>query len=157
VGDEDVGRLDVAVDDARVVERLQGVERLLGDVERLGHRGLAAEALPELLERLALEELHDEERLFLLGDVVVEDGDAARVIDLVGDVPFLEEAVADAVVPRELGVEDLERDPRSIAVGGREDRRHAADAEERLEAVLVLDRLPEARLGARLLVLGSER
>ncbi len=93
-GDEDVGRLDVAVDDALVVEALERVAELGGDPQRLVGGDLAVLALPELLGGLAFEQLHHQEGLARLGDAVVVDGDAAAVVDLVGDVPLLEEAVA---------------------------------------------------------------
>ncbi len=60
-----VGRLDVAVDDARLVRELQRVEQLAHDAHRL----LKLEALvgvEEVLELLALDELHDD-----VGDVAL--------------------------------------------------------------------------------------
>jgi hypothetical protein len=64
------------------------VERLIEDPERLEHVELAAVPLHPLLDRVAREELHHEERSPLVGHVVVEDRHGARVIDLVGDVPL---------------------------------------------------------------------
>jgi hypothetical protein len=150
--DEDVRGLEIAVDDALRVEARQRLEDVGGDAERLDRRHLSVLPLPELLHRLALEQLHDEERLVLLGDVVVLDGDAPGVVDPVGDVAFAEEAIADAGVARELGVQDLERGARAVPVRRRVDARHAADAEQRVEAPLGVDGHPDAGARARLLV-----
>ena len=54
-----VGRLQVAVDHALLVEVLQAEQRLVDEADRLGRRQLAA-PLQHLLERLAVEVLHDE-------------------------------------------------------------------------------------------------
>ncbi len=133
---EDVRGLDVAVDDADLVERLQRVERLARDVERIGHGHLSAHAFPHLLERLAFEELHDEKRLFLIRDVVVEDRNAPRMIDAVRYVAFAEESIANTDVAREFRMEDLQRDTRAVAVGGAKHGRHTADAQHRVESIL---------------------
>ena len=78
-GDGDVVRLQVAVDDVVGMGRADRREELLGDVERLvdGH---AALVLEDRAERLALDELHDdEERLVVLVEVV--DAHDARVVE----------------------------------------------------------------------------
>ena len=81
--------------------------------------------------------------------VVVDDADHGGVADLVGDVPLAKEARTDAVHARELGVEDLERDPVTVAMCRRVDGRHSADAEERVEPVLGVYRRADARLQPR--------
>ena len=48
-------------------------------------------ALPGFADGLALEQLHDEERLAVLGHVVVEDAHARGVPDLVRDVALAQE------------------------------------------------------------------
>ena len=97
----------------------------------------------------ALEQLHHEERDAVVGDVVVDDGDDARVLDRVGDVPLAEEALPQALAQAELRVEHLDRELRAVAVRGRVDRGHAADAEHVVDVVLVPDRRPDALSDAR--------
>ena len=60
VGHEDVGRLDVAVHDEARVRALQAFGHLHGDVEDARRLALSAREPP--LHRLALEQLHDDER-----------------------------------------------------------------------------------------------
>ncbi len=93
----------------------------------------------------------------MIGDVFVVDGDAPAVLDPVGDVALPDEALPDADVARELRVEDLQRLARAVAMRGRVDRRHAADAEQRIEAPLVVDRRPYARARTSFLVPSAER
>ena len=63
LGDEDVPGLDVAMDDADLVTLREEVEHGLEDPQRLLERDLAAGPMAELVERPALEQVHDEERL----------------------------------------------------------------------------------------------
>ena len=91
---------------------------------------------PDLVDGRAVEELHDEERGAVLGDVVVDDGDRAGVHHRVRDVPLAEEARAHRLSRREVGVEHLDREHLAIAVLRHVDGRHAADAEDALERVL---------------------
>ena len=150
--EEQVRGLDVAVDDARQVVRVQDVERLRSEVERLGYRHLAATLLPELLERVALEQFHDEERLVTLRDVVVEHGDASGMLRLVRDVALAQEAIPDPYIASELGVEELERDAGAVAVGRGVHGGHTADAQQGFELVFPVDRRADARLRAGLFV-----
>ena len=146
--EEDVRGLQVAVDDADGVARREAIEHGVGDPEHLRDRHHAPGALPRLADGLPLEELHHEERLPLLGDVVVQHAHAGRVADLVRDVRFAEEAVAHDAVARELRVEDLERRPLPVPVRRRVHRGHPADAEKRVQVPLAPDGRPDARLGA---------
>ena len=56
--DQDVGRLDVAMDDAELVGVVQGVEDMTRPLEHLGRVDGAA-AFQAALQRLALDELGD--------------------------------------------------------------------------------------------------
>ncbi|MFT3769709.1 MAG: hypothetical protein QM820_30090 [Minicystis sp.] len=76
----DVGRLDVAVDDADVVERGEAAGDLRGDVERLGD-GEAPALLPAR-EVLAFEPLDDEARPPSPVDAVGDVADDVRIVDL---------------------------------------------------------------------------
>ena len=90
--EQDVLRLDVAVDDAALVRVLERFGRLAGDAERVVQRELllAVEPVPE---RLALDERHDvvEQPLGLARVVEAED---VGVLEGGGDADFAEEAVA---------------------------------------------------------------
>jgi hypothetical protein len=124
------------VDDLLFVEGRQRLENRRRDAHRLGHRDLALMTFPQLLQRFALEQLHHQEGLAVVGHVIVENGHPSRVVHLVGDVALAQEAAADGVFARELGVQDLQRHPRAVAMGGGIDRRHPSDAQQRVEAVL---------------------
>jgi hypothetical protein len=130
VGDEDVLRLDVAMDDAFAVRGRQYREHLIGDAERLVQRQLA-DASDDLLDRLALEELHDQVRARVLRVALPEHRDRALVIDRVGDMGLAQEALGYALSPRKLRVQNLERggligQPVDALVDGR----HAAHSQE---------------------------
>ena len=78
LGDKHIGRLDVAMDDAFRMRRVQSVSNLSGEVEQFaGLEGAAGDALSE---RLAFEQFHRNEGLVLeLVDVVY--GADARMIE----------------------------------------------------------------------------
>src|SRR5690606_36773284 len=79
--DEDVGRLEVAVNDARLVGRSEPTGDRRDDLEGVGG-GEGARAIEAMLEALTLDELHGEEELPL----VLVDVMGARHVD-VGDPP----------------------------------------------------------------------
>ena len=97
-------------------------------------------ALPALLDGLPFEQLHHEERRAVVGDVVVEDADRAVVLDGVRRVALAQEARPDLLVVAELRVQHLHRDALAVAVGGGVHGGHPADAEERFEGPLVLQK-----------------
>ena len=114
-GDQDVGGLDVAVDDAlavRVVQRVADLAMMM--VERL--RGVEAGAVDDLVEIGALDELHDEvEVAFARGLAEVVDGDDARVAELGEGAGFALEAVGECRVGADLGGRSLMATGRSSA------------------------------------------
>ena len=116
VRDEEVVRLDVAMNDPLVVRGREHVEELLTDLEHVGQRKRAALPDAPRLEELALEQLHHEIGVALVRRVVVEDADDTRMIDLVRRVAFLQEATARVGVARELRVEDLDRGAASVVL-----------------------------------------
>ena len=90
-GDEDVRRLDVAVEDARRVRRVQRVDDLERDADRVCLRHGRAGDHP--VERAALEVLHRDERAAVrLADVV--DRADAGMVQRRGRFRFAVEAIA---------------------------------------------------------------
>ena len=91
LNEEDVGRLDVAVDDAAGVRGDERVSDLGGDVEDFfGGHGAGEDAGAE---RFALEQLHDEVGVaVLLADI--EDGAYVGVVEAGGGTGFLEKTLA---------------------------------------------------------------
>jgi hypothetical protein len=109
-GEEDVGRLEVAMDDAELVRLAKGPADLRCDAAgaHLVHDAAFAE---RQVERLAFQILHRHEVDVVVGLAVVEDRDGVRVRDLRRDARLTEEAAVElgigvAVV---VGIEDLDR------------------------------------------------
>ena len=103
---EDVGGLDVAVEDALVMGVLQGIADLLDDLDRLagGERGVA----DEFLEVGAVHELHEEvEQVIPLAEV--EDGDDVGMLEPCQGLRFTLEAQGEVGVMLRGAGEDLER------------------------------------------------
>jgi hypothetical protein len=77
IGDEDVGGLDVTVDDAALVG---GVERI-GDLDAVFHQGREFDRLSAdlLIQRLAFEQLHGHELLAVVVADLVNGADVAMV------------------------------------------------------------------------------
>src|SRR5690606_17881210 len=89
--EEEVRRLDVAMDDVLRVGDLEHREELIAEIERLPHVEAAARADTTLLERLAVEVLEDEVRTPLLGRSVIEHLHGARVIENVSELTLANE------------------------------------------------------------------
>ena len=127
--DEDVRRLDVAVDDAAVVRGLDGAGGLGGEA-----RGLARGQDPLLAqdrgEVLALDELHDDVRARRVV-AEVEHGDDVRVVERRGGLCLVAEAGEEVGVLAVLGPQELDRDVAlELGVAGAVDRGHAALPEQ---------------------------
>ena len=150
VREEEVRRLDVAVDDALLVGGGEDVERLLGVAQHLAD-GELADALGAVAERLADEQLHHQEGRAVLGHVDVADLHGARVTEAVDRLRLALEAQADLLRLGRLAVEDLERVPPPDAVDADVHGRHAADAEEAHQRPLVADQGARRAAGSRLL------
>ena len=140
LGDHQVGRLQIAVDDAhavRVRERGEALHHQVGGA--LGRE--RTEALDHVLERLAADELHHHQPLPVVLEQLEDGGDAGMIEARDGD-GFGAEAPGDFRIVQ-LGVEDLDRD---IAVEGvvegAKDRAHAAPPHPIKHAVLA-DVLPD--------------
>ena len=147
LGEKDVPRLDVAVHDSIRMRHVEDVEELPGDAERLGEGEPTSHAGKAARERLALEQLHDEVRRPVLGDVVIENVDRARMADLVGDVPLAQETPPHLGVGGGGRVQHLDGGVATVAVGRLVDARRAAHVDEALDAPLAVQRLAQALLG----------
>ena len=98
--EEDVRGLDVAMDDRLRVRGGEHVEELVTDGENDPRRQTAPGALPEAIDGVTFEQLHDEEGRAVFGHVIVEDGDRAGVLHGVGDVPLAQKTGRDARADR---------------------------------------------------------
>ena len=155
--EEDVLRLQVAVDDTVLMRRGEDVEHRVHDLEQLALAELRR-AGGSLLERLPFEQLHHEVGGALgrsaLDDVVVQHLDDAAVRDAVRRVALAQEPLADLGDARELGVEKLHRGARAVAVAGGVDRAHPAGAEEVLERPFLVEDGSHTLLGPRIHAVG---
>jgi hypothetical protein len=124
---EDVRRLDVPVDDALRVCRLERVGHLGGHVHEL--RGVESPASDQVRQRLALEQLHHDEVLpLVLVDGV--DGADVRVVEGGGRPRLALEALERLRVAPEIGRQELQRDPATqLRVLRLVDHAHAPAAE----------------------------
>src|SRR5262249_48707980 len=143
----DVLRLEVPMDDPHLMNGVEDIHELVGDVEHLDERDLTAAVLSKCLERVPLEEIHHEEDAAVVGDTVVEHPDNAAMFHRVGEIPLSEEALTDALVGAERGVQDLERSTSTVAMRHGIDRRHRSGAEEGVDAPLVGDHAPNTPFG----------
>ena len=158
--EEQVLGLQVAVHHPALVGGLEHAQHLLGDLEELALTD-GALALEPVLQRLALEQLHDQVRRPLVraarDDVVVQHLDHARMLDLVGRVPLPPEALEHLLVPRQLGVKHLDGGARAVAVASGIHGSHAAHAEQSLEGPLVVEDFAHTgqRFGVRFVAQGA--
>jgi hypothetical protein len=112
-GDEDVLRLEVAVDDPGGVDGLEAGGDLDRDLaeQRFGHGAEIAQQPPE---RAPLHELHHQEvgGLAVGSDLAdVEGANDVLVIDPLADLRLLDEAPQESGLGEQVGVHDLERHP----------------------------------------------
>ena len=131
---QDVGGLDVAVDEAALVRDAQPARDLRDDVGRPSQRQRAL--LPDQRLQVGAGDVshRDVEEAVLLARVV--DRDDVRVVDRRRETRLAHEPLAKGVVLRELGAQHLERDlvPEAHVVGP-EDDAHAAAPEHSLDAI----------------------
>ncbi|WXB11800.1 hypothetical protein LZC94_28565 [Pendulispora albinea] len=93
-GEEEIVRLDVPVHDPFVVrtrEHVEHVEHQNGNFDE-GHSFVGT--LPAGAKCLSLEQRHDQKRAFVLIEIIVQDGDRARVPYAIGDVGLAPEKAA---------------------------------------------------------------
>jgi hypothetical protein len=131
---QDVLRLDVAVDHAVLVGVFEGAGRFAGDLHGVVQRQLALAAEP-VAQRLALDVGHGEPELS--GSLArVEHGQDVGVLQPGGKVDLAEEPLRPEA-RGQLGVKHLERDGAAVLEVLRQpDRSHATAAELALERVL---------------------
>ncbi len=141
----DVGRLDVAMDDAARRGRLEGAGDLKAPAAGVAPGHLAA-MLDLLLQARSLDQLHGEEELPLV-EAEAAHADDVGVADLLGQLGLALEAGEELLVARRLLIEDLER--HRAAVLGRRlvDRRRRTFAQLAAQPVLAEHAL--ARLGGQ--------
>ncbi len=136
--EEDVRRLEIAMDDAAGVQRLECAKHAQRGLQRLAQGDSAT--LDPAGQRLALQQLHDHEELAVLFGQLVDLADI-RMADLCGDPrlpkqPFLQGRMAVH------GAEALDGDQTvEPVVPGLEHHAHAAFAELTGQAVLANGRL----------------
>ena len=104
--EQDILRLDVAVDDAAMVGVMQGAGDGPGDVQAFVERQAGADVV---LQGLAGQILHGQVVGALVGGDVI-DGDDVRVAELGDDPTFVQEALGEFIVRGEDGLNDLQRD-----------------------------------------------
>ena len=127
LGQHDVARLQIAVDDARIVRDRQTVGDLAGDLDHA--RGLQPLPLDRAVERLPGDELHDDERPAVqVADVV--DGDDVRVVEQGRQPRLARQALGRDAVRRQLVGDELDGDePAQARIARLIDLSHAAGSE----------------------------
>ena len=136
--DEDVLRLQVAMDDPVLVRELRAGEDLADDLERLADREPAAD---QVLERCALDVLHRDE-VPTVGLAAVVHADDVLVLHPRGRLGLAAEALDELGVLGEALVQELQRDPAlEHLVVGEPHVRHPAAAEAGDEHVAIRDSL----------------
>jgi hypothetical protein len=143
--EEDVGRLEIAVDDPGGVD---GVEPLGDLAEEPGDRADREAALARQLraEVLAVEELHDHVGVAAIDAIVVGLHDV-RALDVRHGARLALEAHAGVVVAGGDGVDELDGHVApELAIEGHPERAHAPRGQLALEAVFADDHTPRSEL-----------
>ena len=145
LADEDVLRLEIAMDHARLVGVVQAVADLQGDVQRL----FGAEP-PVLVdrgrERATPQQLHHAEGPSVGGLAVVADVDHVGVLDAGDDLRLAKEASDDLVVVAQLVANDLgSQRLADHRVGDAVDQRHTALPDQLIDPVAAIEDIADAR------------
>ena len=139
---EDVPRLDVAMNDLFLVRGGERVEDLVGDIEDEVDREPVVRLRSALAERFAVEQLHHQERAAVFRDVVIEHADDAVMVDAVRDAALAKEPLTHLGLQR--FVHELHCAALAIAVSRGVDGRHPADTQYGIEMPLRAQRHPDA-------------
>ncbi len=140
------------MDNALYVGGVQGAAHLADDLQGLGQRDLDV-TLEAILQVLALQELHDDERQ--AGGVLIQIGhlDDARVAQAGDDPRLVLEALGDVLVRRRARVQDLDRAQSAGAdVAGPENGAHSPRYQKLLQGEGVGEDLPDQLLCLLLLL-----
>ena len=134
VGQEDVRRLDVTMDDSLAVRAVERIGDLDADVDDLvGLQGPGREPIPK---RLSLHQLHDDERVALVLADVVDRADV-RVIQCGGRARLELEPIHGVGIVREFVMDELQRNGTAEAnVFGSVDDAHAAFAQSTDDSIV---------------------
>src|ERR1019366_4786997 len=125
--------------DSFLVRRRQDVEHLPHELRHFPRRN-PAPPLPQRLQRLAFEQIHDEKEGTVLGDAVVENANRPRVVNAVGRVALAQKADPNVAVRIDGVVKKLDRDAIAISqMRRREHRAHGPDSENAVESVFALE------------------
>jgi len=134
--EEDVVRLEIAVNDAGRVSLRESSANLHHDARRVAG-GQPTNLIETLVERLALEKLHHDERPTVVHQSVVVDFDDVLAAERRGCPRFVFETPTSFGALGVLGVDELHRDARAERrVDPLPDRSHAAPTEHPGESVL---------------------
>ena len=136
--------------DATVVRDDQHVEQLICQRQHFAHRQAIAVTISAVFERLTLEQLHHEVGQPVLGDIIVDHPHYPGMIDRIGRVAFVYEALAHGRILSLLAVQQLQRSAALVTVGDEKHRRNAANAEHLVQAPLPAQRGAEPSIHARL-------
>ena len=138
--EEEVARLEIAVDDPVRVHRAERLRDALPEQERLGER--ERRALQARLEALSFEPLHHEVALAAVDLTVGDEAHDAVVIEARDELRLADEAGG---VARIAAVEQLQRDGAAgVLIEGAPHRAHPAGAGERLDAESSADKISAA-------------
>ena len=133
-GDEDIARLDVAMDDAAGVGVLEGGADLGDEFERAGQIELAAMA--QMVDVHAVDEFHDQIGIALGGAAVIVDVNDVRVVERGHGLGFAFKADTGVRVGAGLARQDFDRHAAGEAgVKTLIHRAHAAAAEQAFDFV----------------------
>ena len=146
LGDEDVGRLDVAVQDAARVRGVERVGNLHGQPQQQADLERASVDLAR--QRAALEQLHRDERAALVL-VHLVDGADVGMVQRRGRARLAQEALGRLRIVRAVLRQELQRHAAGqLDVLGQIHDAHAAGA-ERVEDAIVRDGLADHRIAAK--------
>ena len=147
--EEDVARLDVAVDDPLVVRQREGAGHV-ADRRQHVERPEGAGALEDGVERVAREQLHHQEGRAVLGVADVEHVDDARVADAPADAGLGEEALdGGGILGGDAGSHHLDGDLAAEGVVDRSpDDSHPALPEEADQPVSAPDHVSRGKHGS---------
>ena len=144
--EQDVAGLHVAMDDPADMRDAERAGDVKGDPGRFAGRK-AADPPQARSEVLALDQLHDQERLSVIG-AGLETGNDVRVAEDGGRQRFAPETHRDVGVLDDLATEELHRDRATeFRVERPMDRRHPADADDLGKQVAFRDQPPDVRGG----------